>query len=123
MFALALARSPPWELRSSARDHPTQATRRNSWCVAFCWHSQQGLPLLQWAELALPSAMKKTAGLLKRDADQGDANAQSRSAISTKPVAGGLAKDDREAARLYKLAADQGNAAARNNLGVLYSRY
>ena len=33
---------------------------------------------------------------------------------------GGLPKDDREAARLYKLAADQGNAAAQNNLGVFY---
>ena len=34
---------------------------------------------------------------------------------------GGLAKDDREAARLYKLAADQGDAAAQNNLGVFYA--
>ena len=35
---------------------------------------------------------------------------------------GGLAKDDREAARLYKLAADQGNAGGQNNLGVFYAR-
>jgi TPR repeat protein len=28
--------------------------------------------------------------------------------------------DDREAARLYKLAADQGNASAQYNLGVFY---
>jgi TPR repeat protein len=34
---------------------------------------------------------------------------------------GGLAKDDREAARLYKLAADQGLASAQKYLGVLYA--
>jgi TPR repeat protein len=33
---------------------------------------------------------------------------------------GGLTANDREAARLYKLAADQGNANARNNLGTFY---
>jgi TPR repeat protein len=33
---------------------------------------------------------------------------------------GGLAKDDREAARLYKLAADQGIADAEFMLGVFY---
>ena len=33
---------------------------------------------------------------------------------------GGFAKDDREAARYYRLAVDQGNAIAQNNLGILY---
>jgi HJR/Mrr/RecB family endonuclease len=33
---------------------------------------------------------------------------------------GGLPKDEKEAARLYELAADQGNAAAQCNLGVFY---
>ena len=33
---------------------------------------------------------------------------------------GGLTANDREAARLYKLAADQGNANAQNNLGTFY---
>ena len=33
---------------------------------------------------------------------------------------GGLPKDDRQAAGLYKLAADQGNASGQNNLGVFY---
>jgi TPR repeat protein len=33
---------------------------------------------------------------------------------------GGLAKDDREAARLYKLAADQGDAGGQVNLGFFY---
>ena len=33
---------------------------------------------------------------------------------------GGLAKDDREAARLYKLAADQGYAEGQNKLGIFY---
>ena len=33
---------------------------------------------------------------------------------------GGLARDDREAARYYKLAADQGDAFAQNNLGLFF---
>ena len=33
---------------------------------------------------------------------------------------GGLAKNDHEAARLFKLAADQGNAVAQYILGVFY---
>jgi TPR repeat protein len=33
---------------------------------------------------------------------------------------GGLTKDEREAARLYKLAADQGNALGQANLGFFY---
>jgi TPR repeat protein len=33
---------------------------------------------------------------------------------------GGLAKEEREAARLYKLAADQGNAYGQDNLGDMY---
>ena len=44
------------------------------------------------------------------------------SGSSTTEGRGGLPKDDREAARLYKLAADQGNAAAQNNLGVFYEQ-
>jgi TPR repeat protein len=35
---------------------------------------------------------------------------------------GGLPKDDREAARLYKLAADQGNAAGQAYLGIFYEQ-
>jgi TPR repeat protein len=34
---------------------------------------------------------------------------------------GGLEKDDREAARLFKLAADQGNAGGQNYLAVFYA--
>jgi TPR repeat protein len=63
---------------------------------------------------------EETARLLKRDADQGNANAQGRLGYFYETGRGGLAKDDREAARLYRLAADQGNASARNNLGGLY---
>ena len=33
---------------------------------------------------------------------------------------GGLAKNDREAVRLYKLAADQGNAGGQTGLGFFY---
>ena len=63
---------------------------------------------------------EETVRLLKRDADQGNANAQGRLGYFYETGRGGLAKDDREAARLYRLAADQGNASARNNLGGLY---
>src|SRR6266436_5203995 len=63
---------------------------------------------------------EETVRLLKRDADQGNANAQGRLGYFYESGRGGLAKDDREAARLYRLAADQGNASARNNLGGLY---
>ena len=63
---------------------------------------------------------EETVRLLKRDADQGNANAQVRLGYFYETGRGGLAKDDREAARLYRLAADQGNASARNNLGGLY---
>jgi TPR repeat protein len=35
---------------------------------------------------------------------------------------GGLPKDEREAARLYKLAADQGNASAQARLARLFAR-
>jgi TPR repeat protein len=34
----------------------------------------------------------------------------------------GVPKDDREAARLYKLAADQGNAAGQAYLGIFYEQ-
>jgi TPR repeat protein len=33
----------------------------------------------------------------------------------------GLAQDEREAVRLYKLAANQGNALGQNNLGMMYA--
>jgi TPR repeat protein len=33
---------------------------------------------------------------------------------------GGLPKDDRDAVRLYRLAADQGNAGGQSNLGFMY---
>ena len=42
------------------------------------------------------------------------------SGSSTANGRGGLAKDDREAARLYKLAADQGDAGGQVNLGFFY---
>jgi TPR repeat protein len=35
---------------------------------------------------------------------------------------GGLPKDDHEAARLFKLAADQGNGSAQNNLALFYEQ-
>ena len=63
---------------------------------------------------------EETVRLLKRDAGQGNANAQARLGYFYETGLGGLAKDDREAARLYKLAADQGHAGARNNLGAFF---
>jgi uncharacterized membrane protein required for colicin V production len=40
--------------------------------------------------------------------------------IAVRCARGGLAKDDREAVRLYKLAADQGEATGQANLGDMY---
>jgi hypothetical protein len=49
-----------------------------------------------------------------------DVGALSRRADQYREGRGGLPKDEREAARLYELAADRGNASAQNNLGVFY---
>src|ERR1700730_7163496 len=75
------------------------------------------------AVIALPGVTfaisdEETVRLLKRDADQGNANAQGRLGYFYETGRGGLAKDDREAARLFKLAADQGNAYGQLNLGL-----
>jgi TPR repeat protein len=51
----------------------------------------------------------------------GSADAQTNLGLIRVPGRGGPAKDDREAARLYKLAADQGNADAQTNLGIFYA--
>jgi Sel1 repeat len=51
---------------------------------------------------------------------QGNAGAQVNLGFFYETGRGGLSKDDREAARLYQLAADQGNAAGRNTLGRFY---
>src|SRR6266852_31039 len=79
-----------------------------------------GLTLIAPPGVGFAMSDEETVIVLKRDADQGNANAQVRLGYFYETGRGGLAKDDREAARLYKLAADQGNAAARNNLGVYY---
>jgi hypothetical protein len=56
-------------------------------------------------------------------ADQaGYAAAQVNLGVFYKQGLGGLAKDDREAVRLYKLAADQGDAFGQANLGVFYEQ-
>ena len=59
---------------------------------------------------------------LPTDAAKGNADAQTNLGISYAQGRGGLAKDDREAARLYKLAADQGNAGGQFNLGTFYEQ-
>jgi len=79
-----------------------------------------GLTLVALPGVGFAMSDEETVIVLKRDADQGNANAQVRLGYFYETGRGGLAKDDREAARLYKLAADQGNAAARSNLGGLY---
>src|SRR5712664_22894 len=79
-----------------------------------------GLTLIAPPGVGFAMSDEETVIVLKRDADQGNANAQVRLGYFYETGRGGLAKDDREAARLYKLAADQGNAAARSNLGGLY---
>src|SRR5262245_12246090 len=55
-----------------------------------------------------------------KDDRQSVASAQTNLGINYRDGLGGLAKDDHEAARLFKLAADQGNARAQSNLGVFY---
>ena len=50
----------------------------------------------------------------------GKSRAQARSRRSLREGRGGLPKDEREAARLYKLAADQGNAFAQSELAAFY---
>jgi TPR repeat protein len=47
-------------------------------------------------------------------------NAVASTGPPTPPRRNGLSKDEREATRLYKLAAVQGEATAQNNLGVNY---
>src|SRR6266850_31600 len=79
-----------------------------------------GLTLIALPGVGFAMSDEETVIVLKRDADQGNANAQVRLGYFYETGRGGLGKDDREAARLYKLAADQGNAAARSNLGGLY---
>ena len=54
--------------------------------------------------------------LYKLAASQEDAGGQIGLGFFYATGRGGLAKDDREAARLYKLAADQGNAYAQSAL-------
>jgi TPR repeat protein len=51
-----------------------------------------------------------------------DANARYNEGLRYENGSGGLPKDDREAARLYKLAADQGNANAQVCLGFFYHK-
>jgi TPR repeat protein/uncharacterized membrane protein len=51
---------------------------------------------------------------------RGDAASQNELGTWYENGSGGLAKDDREAARLYKLAADQGDAEGQANLGFFY---
>jgi hypothetical protein len=55
-----------------------------------------------------------------KDDRQSVASEQANLGINYRDGRGGLAKDDREAARLFKLAADQGYAPAQNNLAVFY---
>ena len=47
-------------------------------------------------------------------------DAQSRLSLFYANGRGGLAKDEREAARLFRLAADQGYVLAQYNLGIFY---
>src|ERR1700682_5787260 len=117
--ALPLARSRLWKLISGARlsypcDLEEWPMRRILLALAV------GFTLIALPGVGFAMSDEETVPVLKRDADQGNANAQVRLGYFYETGRGGLAKDDREAARLYKLAADQGNAAARSNLGGLY---
>jgi TPR repeat protein len=81
-----------------------------------------GLTVIALPGVTFAVSDEETVRLLKRDADQGNPNAQGRLGYFYETGRGGLAKDDREAARLFNLAADQGNASARVNLGYFYEK-
>ena len=58
---------------------------------------------------------------LRARAARGEAAAQADLGYKYEMGLDGLAKDEREAVRLYKLAADQGESWGQNNLGALYA--
>src|SRR5882672_8330233 len=79
-----------------------------------------GLTLIALPGVGFAMSDEETVIVLKRDADQGNANAQVRLGYFYETGRGGLGKDDREAPRLHEPAPDQGNAAARSKRGALY---
>jgi hypothetical protein len=66
-----------------------------------------GLTVIALPGVTFAVSDEETVRLLKRDADQRNPNAQGRLGYFYETGRGGLAKDDREAARLYRLAADR----------------
>jgi TPR repeat protein len=76
---------------------------------------------LQRGFASLPPAVREN-GQTESLALASSVSAQSNLGVFYRDGRGGLAKDDREAARLYKLAADKGNITAQVNLGFLYEQ-
>jgi len=66
------------------------------------------------------NADTETKDLFKKAKEQNDAVAQVRLGYSYQIGAGGLAKDEVEALKYYRLSAGLGNAQAQNNLGHFY---
>jgi TPR repeat protein len=71
---------------------------------------------------ARPADESETIRRYRTAVAKNDVNAQVGLAYFYSNGSGGVAKDEREAARLYKLAADQGNALAQGSLGLLYEQ-
>ena len=72
--------------------------------------------LAPWTLAQDPDAITE----IRRQAGQGDADAQSNLGLMYRDGAG-VTLDYAEAVRWYRLAADQGHAAAQFNLGVMYA--
>ncbi len=69
---------------------------------------------------APPAGLSPNLAQHWQNAQNGDAAALFEIAWAYESGTGGLPKDDREAVRLYQLAADQGNSGAQHNLGIMY---
>ncbi|MEI9902762.1 MAG: hypothetical protein WDN06_01345 [Asticcacaulis sp.] len=84
-------------------------------------YSQSVEDLDQQAKAAyVANDFSKAAELYQRAADQGDAEAQSRSLGTMYYKGEGIPKDPAKAAQLLQKAADQGIAEAQSNLGAMY---
>ncbi len=122
--AQTLSAEPPAPLKSTTpapQSQPESAPSRVSGADQFVDKNAEPRSLVSEEQSPASSDPgSEEAARLRRLAGQGDASAQVNLGLLYENGRGGLPKDDREAARLYKLAADQGDAGGRANLGVFY---
>ena len=94
--------------------------------LGVMYHSGLGVPrddavAAIWYRKAADQDYARAQSDLRKAADRGNAAAQFNLGV-VYANGQGVARDDREAARLYKLAADQGNEWAQCSLGVFYEQ-